>query len=59
MNKSRNNAFSQKKITAPNKKNIKNLDQGRKKLAAWDKRSWFYQDHFWDEIEERNTKNEK
>ena len=51
--------FRKRKCTAPNKNNIKNLDQGRKKLAAWDKRSWFYQDLFWDETEERNTKNEK
>ena len=41
--------------THRNKSNVKNLNQGRKKLAALNKGSRFNQDVFWDEIEERNV----
>ena len=41
--------------THRNKSNVKNLNQGRKKLAALNKGSRFNQDVFWNEIEERNV----
>ena len=48
--------YRKRKGTAPSKKNVKNLDQDGKKLATLGKRSWFNQNVFWDEIEERITK---
>ena len=52
------NLSRKRKRTAPKKKNVKNLNLGRKKLSASDKGSWFNQDVFWDEIEEKMS-NEK
>ena len=48
--------YRKRKRTASSQKDVENLDQGGKKLAVLDKRSWFNQDVFWDEIEERITK---
>ena len=56
MDKKEQNPFRKRKITAPNKKNVKHLNQVGKKLAVSDKGPWFNQDDFWDETEERNTK---